>query len=152
MAMFDTLKSLFSDLAGKDEPKALDERLATAALLVHTIAVDGAVSDAERQSLVGALTRAFGLTRGEAEHLFEEARQRDAEAVDLYGFTSVLKRTLDPEGRERVIEMMWELVYSDGGVHEFEDNMVWRVAELLGVSARDRIKLRKRIEAKLGKV
>lgn len=150
--MFDTLKAFFADLARNDEPKALDERLATAALLVHTIAVDGAVSEAERESLVSVLTGAFELSPAEAEHLLEEARARDAEAVDLYGFTSVLKRTLDPPGRERVIEMMWELVYADGGVHEFEDNMVWRVAELLGVSARDRIRLRKRIEARLGKV
>ncbi len=146
--MFDTLKSLFTDQARRDEPPAMDERLATAALLVHTIAVDGDVKPKERTVLHEALTRHFGLSRSEADTLIERARERDAEAVDLYGFTSVLKRSLEPEGRERVIEMMWEIIYADGGVHEFEDNMVWRVAELLGVSARDRIRLRKRIEAR----
>jgi hypothetical protein len=35
--------------------------------------------------------------------------------------------------------MMWELVYADGKVTEFEDNVVWRASELLGISARDRI-------------
>ncbi len=44
--------------------------------------------------------------------------------------------------------MMWEIVFADGEVHEFEDNVVWRVAELLGVSSRDRIRLRKRIEGR----
>lgn len=146
--MFDTLKSLFTDQARGDEPPAMDERLATAALLVHTIAVDGDVKPKERAVLHEALTRRFDLSRSEADALIERARERDAEAVDLYGFTSVLKRSLEPEGRERVIEMMWEIIYADGGVHEFEDNMVWRVAELLGVSARDRIRLRKRIEAR----
>lgn len=149
MSLFDTLKSYLGDLSGRTERSpVLDDRLATAALLVHTVAIDGEVQDRERDAVRAALIRNFGLTRGEADALVERARERDAEAVDLYGFTSILKRDLDQAGRERVIEMMWEIVYADGGVHEFEDNMVWRVAELLGVSARDRIRLRKRIEGR----
>lgn len=149
--MFDALKSFLGDLSGRsrDEAAPVDERLATAALLVHTIAIDGAISEKERKALIAALMRSFDLSKSEADGLIERARERDHEAVDLYGFTSVLKRSLDAPGRERVIEMMWEIVFSDGNVHEFEDNMVWRVAELLGVSSRDRIKLRKRIEARI---
>ncbi len=147
--MFEAIKNLIADLSGRaDREPALDERLATAALLVHTIAIDGQVSAKERKALHTVLMAAFSLDRAEADELIERAREQDNEAVDLYGFTSVLKRKLDNAGRERVIELMWEIVFSDGKVHEFEDNMVWRVAELLGVSARDRIKLRKRIEAR----
>jgi hypothetical protein len=40
---------------------------------------------------------------------------------------------------------MWELVYADGQVSAFEDNVVWRAADLLGVSSRDRIDLKHRI-------
>jgi uncharacterized tellurite resistance protein B-like protein len=43
--------------------------------------------------------------------------------------------------------MMWELVYADGQVSEFEDNVVWRAADLLGVSSRDRIDLKRRVAA-----
>ncbi|WP_428688058.1 TerB family tellurite resistance protein, partial [Roseibium sp.] len=69
----------------------------------------------------------------------------DEEAVDLYGFTSVLKRTTDEAERLAIVEMMWEIVYADGHVHEFEDNTIWRVAELLGVSTRDRMSLRHKV-------
>ena len=44
----------------------------------------------------------------------------------------------------------WQLVFADGKVHEFEDNLIWRVAELLGVSARDRVLLRKMVASRLG--
>ncbi len=44
--------------------------------------------------------------------------------------------------------MLWELVYADGEVNEFEDNVVWRVSELLGVSPRDRIRMRQEVEAR----
>jgi uncharacterized tellurite resistance protein B-like protein len=53
-----------------------------------------------------------------------------------------LKRRLEAADRERIVEMMWKLVFADGRVHEFEDNMVWRVAELLGVPSQARIRLK----------
>jgi len=40
-------------------------------------------------------------------------------------------RSVNEEGRLRIVKMMWELVYADGQVSEFEDNVVWRAADLL---------------------
>ena len=39
------------------------------------------------------------------------------------------------------------MVYVDGDVSEFEANVMWRVADLLAVSPRDRITLRERVAA-----
>lgn len=69
----------------------------------------------------------------------------EGEAVDLYHFTSVIMREVDEAGRLRIVEMMWELAYVDGQISEFEDNVVWRAADLLGVSSRDRIDLKHRV-------
>ena len=41
--------------------------------------------------------------------------------------------------------MMWRLVYADGGMHEFEENVVWRVAELLAVPSQVRIRLKQAV-------
>lgn len=54
-------------------------------------------------------------------------------------------RSVNEEGRLRIIEMMWELVYADGHVSEFEENVVWRAADLLGISSRDRINLKHQV-------
>ena len=40
-------------------------------------------------------------------------------------------------------------VYADGQVSEFEDNVMWRAADLLGVSSHDRIDLRHRVAERL---
>ena len=72
-----------------------------------------------------------------------EAEAHEQEAVDLYRFTSVLKRHMSEDARIRVIENLWEMVFADGASHEFEENLVWRVAELLGVSPRDRIAMKR---------
>ena len=91
--------------------------------------------------LADLLMRRFKIDADGAEELIGAARDADNEAVDLYGFTSLLKRRLDQAEREKLVEMMWKLVFVDGKVHEFEDNLVWRVAELLGVSSQARIRL-----------
>ena len=49
-----------------------------------------------------------------------------------------------------MVEMMWEIAYADGRVGEFEDNLLWRAADLLGISAHDRIELRRRVASQRG--
>src|SRR6516164_4043961 len=64
----------------------------------------------------------------------------------LYSFTSALCRELDQEGRQRIVEMLWDIVLADGVLHEYEADLVSRGAELLGVSTRDRVRLKKIVE------
>lgn len=122
-----------------------DKRLAAAALLFHLVDVDGVVEEAESRKLRQILQDHFKLGDDETTELIKAAKQRDNEAVDLYGFTSVLKRSADETERLAIVEMMWEIVYADGHVHEFEDNTIWRVAELLGISTRERMALRHKV-------
>ena len=137
--MFEALRSIFT------RPDAtmlsMDPKLATAALLVHLAAIDGTVTPAERSALEGSLMDHYGLTQGEVETLVAEATRRDQESVDFYRFTSALT-SLDSSEKLGIIRMMWQVVFADHKNHELEDNMVWRIAELIGVSARDRTTLR----------
>lgn len=137
--MFEALRSIFT------RPDAtvlsMDPQLATAALLVHLAAIDGTISKPERDALEGALMDNYGLNRGEVEKLVAEATRRDQESVDFYRFTSALT-SLDVSEKLGIIRMMWQVVFADHKNHELEDNMVWRIAELIGVSARDRTVLR----------
>ncbi len=151
--MIPAIRRFLAELAGAPEQKTFGEddlRLAAAALLFHVIAIDDEIADAERVKLRDLLMRRFALDERDTEALVKAAEAADNEAVDLYGFTSVLKRRLDDEGRERIIEMMWQLVFADGKVHEFEDNLIWRVAELLGVSSQARIRLKQSVRAGSG--
>src|SRR5271170_2981537 len=120
-------------------------RLAATALLIHVISIDGEPSELEKRKLHSLIESRFGLDPGTADQLIASATLVEGEAVDLYHFTSVIMRSVNEEGRLRIVEMMWELVYADGQVSEFEDNVVWRAADLLGVSSRDRIDLKHRV-------
>lgn len=137
--MFEALRSIFS------KPDAtmlsMEPKLAVAALLVHLAAIDGSVKAEERAALEATLQDYYGLTDSEVRKLIEEATRRDQESVDFYRFTSALS-SLDSAEKLEIIRMMWQVVFADNKNHELEDNMVWRIAELIGVSARDRTVLR----------
>ena len=126
---------------------AHDPKLAVAALLVHLAAVDGTVLPEEKAAIRGALQDYYGLAEADVERLVTEATRRDAESVDFYKLTSALSSLPDDEKIE-VVRMMWTVVYADKKNHEMEDNMVWRIAELINVSARDRTKLRNQMARK----
>ncbi len=152
--MFDAFRKFVAEFVDGDRHPSQfaddDYRLAAAALLVHAAAIDGDMSQTERDKLHGIVKRRFGLDDGAADELIDKATVAEHEAVDLYHFTSLLNRTLDEDGRARVVEMMWEIVYADGRRDELEDNLLWRAADLLGVSPRQRIELRQRIAKAVG--
>ena len=147
--MFAAFRQFVSEFTGGNKhPGSFenhDYRLAAAALLVHAAAIDGTISDIERNALHAVIKRRFGLDDAATDTLVAEATEAEQEAIDLYHFTSQLNRTLDEDGRRRIVEMMWEIVYADRHVGEFEENLIWRAADLLGVSSRDRIEMRHRV-------
>lgn len=152
--MLDALKKFIGEMTGETAPAsayaAADYQLAAAALLVHIASIDGDF-DADEQRRIQELVEArFGVSSEEAGQLIAAAWESERDAVDLYRFTSVLKRRLDEEGRRQVVGMLWDMAHADGAVHEFEENVVWRVAELLGVSTRDRVLLRREVRDGLG--
>ena len=151
--MLDGLRQFIADVVSPTahSDRAFDDtgyRLAATALLIHVISIDGEPSEAEKRKLHSLLESSFGLDPGTADQLIASATRVEGDAVDLYHFTSVIMRSVNEEGSLRIVEMMWELAYADGQASEFEDNVVWRAADLLGVSSRDRIDLKHRVASR----
>jgi uncharacterized tellurite resistance protein B-like protein len=123
--MLDGLRQFIADVVAPTAhtERAFDDtgyKLAATALLIHVISIDGEPSALEKRKLHSLLETSFGLDPGTADKLIASATLVEGEAVDLYHFTSVIMRSVNEEGRLRIVEMMWELVYADGQVSEFE--------------------------------
>ena len=152
--MFDAIRDFVADLASGDrQDGGLDDhnfRIATAALLVHAAAIDGNIAGAGLDSLQSLLRQRFELDEAAARELIAQAVVADEKAVDLYHFTPLLCGSLDNTGRLRMVEMMWTIAYADGVVSDYEDNLIWRVADLLGVPTTERIALRRVVASRTG--
>ena len=147
--MFERVLSFLKDLPSGAGARANadDPRVAASALLYHVMNADGVRQDVEWERFKQVLAQSYSISGAELDALAAAGERADNEAIDLYAFTSVLKRHLDAEARKAFIGLMWEIVYADGELHELEDNTVWRVAELIGVERQDRIEARRKAAA-----
>lgn len=146
--MLDRLKSLFSPDAGGTSARshAPDElQLAAAALLVEAARMDDDY-DADERALIGRLLRdRFALDEADSEALLAAADAATEDLVEVYGFARQVKDAFDHDERVRMIEMLWEVVFADGEVHDHEANLLRRVAGLIYVSDKESGDARKRV-------
>ena len=146
--MFGSLKNLISRIVEDARLQKFEDtncRLAIAALLTRVATVDSEMSEARREKLEAVLKSRFGIDDLTTVQLIHDAATAARSAVDLYHFTRQLNEILDNEGRQRIVKMMWQVIYVDERVNEFESNIIWRTADLLGVSSRQRIELRQQV-------
>ncbi|MGK2742169.1 TerB family tellurite resistance protein [Tepidicaulis sp. LMO-SS28] len=150
--MLNRIKALFAeDTRAEEKPAGFDEAtLAAAALLVRAALMDSRFGAEERQAVEAALKDSFGLSDEETAALISEAEAENAEATDLYRWTSKLRDALDADERVKLIERLWEIVYADGRLDDFEANLLRRVAGLIYVPDRDSGAARQRARQKLG--
>ncbi len=152
--MANRIKALFKNLtkpeAGQKDEHFSDKDLAAAALLVEAACMDGTLGKSERETIYKLLTTRFSLSPAEADHLFTEAVTIQGEATHLMRFTRTIKDNYSEDERIELIEMLWEVAFADGVIHDYEDNLIRRIAGLIYVSDRDRgeakIRVRERIE------
>lgn len=124
-----------------------DPRLAAAALMFHIMDADGDAREVERAKLSVTLAQKYGLKGDALKQLIRAAEEADQESISLSDFTSVLKRHLDYQARLDFIALMWNIVYADGVASEVEIDVMWRVADLIGIKAEDRDQIETRVQA-----
>jgi len=104
----------------------------------------------ERARITELVERRFDLGEAEGAALMKAARDKVEQSVEVFGFTREIKNALPPEERIEVMEMLWEVAYADGELHDLEASLMRRLAGLLHVTDRDSGLARKRVLARLG--
>lgn len=151
------MKRFLAILLGDDEaiadparPGFREEHLAAAALMVEAARLDGSFGEAERRKIGELLCDRFHLPAELALRLLDRAERRATESVAWQGFTRAIKDALPPEERVAVIEMLWEVAYTDGELHDYEASLLRRVAGLLYVDDKASGEARLRVMERLG--
>ncbi len=142
--MIEHLKKIFAS-----QPAArglLEQRepleLATAALLVELARSDFSESAAERDAIRHLLQKRFGLGAEALDALLADAGQRADDAVSLHEFTHRLNQELPQSEKLAIVEMLWRVSYADGRIDKHEEQLIQRIAGLLHISDRDRVRLK----------
>jgi uncharacterized tellurite resistance protein B-like protein len=137
---------------GELDPRgpADDLQIAVAALLVEAARMNDHFDAAERETIRRLLAARFGLSPEATGDLLAAAERAVARSAQLFRFTDMVIRRLEPEQRIPIIEMLWEVAYADGRLDPEEDALLRRIGGLIGVSDQDRMRARRRALQRLG--
>ncbi|MFO1321822.1 MAG: TerB family tellurite resistance protein [Burkholderiales bacterium] len=119
-------------------------QIAAAALLVEVIGIDRDINEAERASILASVGDKFGLTPDEARELTSLAAEEARDATDYFQFTSEINRLFTPEQKVALIEHMWRAALADGVLHDHEQHLVRKIADLIHVAHGDFIAAKRR--------
>jgi len=147
--MLNRIKTLFA-VPDKAVGSHDDVKLAAAVLMVEAACMDEDFDSGERRTIADILKSHFALSNDEVGDLLVHAEQIHNDTNQLLRYTRAIKDGYTQEDRVKVVEMLWEVAYSDGNLHDYEANLLRRVCGLIYVSDRDSGLARKRVLDRLG--
>lgn len=132
--MIDKIKSFFSKNVLEPETELTSpDQLATAALLIEVMVIDGDLDDQEMQAIAGTLSNMLHLSKEQIDQLIELSKEEVADATSLYQFTKEINEHFDIEKKLSLMTAMWRVAFADGHLDKYEENIIRRVADLLHI-------------------
>jgi uncharacterized tellurite resistance protein B-like protein len=145
--MFAQLKKIFGQELVRDgllEQREPIETL-TAALLIELSRSDFSESEVEARAIRQMLRDRFRLDETALEALITSAKKRADKATSLHEFTHRLNQELPEAEKLAIVEMLWKVSHADGRIEKHEEHLIQRIAGLLHISDRDRVRLKLKV-------
>ena len=150
--MLQSLKNIFSnniDQNQEDDNKDIDILVG---LLIEAANTDGNISEDELNKISSSLVKVFKENPKDVEESLSRALKNKNNSQSLYFYTSKLNKSFSHEKKILLIEVLWEVILSDNKIHDFESNLLRRLAGLLYVSDIECGNAKKRADNKANKL
>ena len=150
--MFESLNRFFDrHIAAADTADDEERRLqvATCALLLEAAHADDDFSADERALVEKVLAKRFGLSPEQTAELVALAEEERRRQQDLYEFARLINDTYTKPRKLAVIELLWDVVYSDGVLAAHEDALMHKVARLLGLRNQELMAVKAQVRKRL---
>ena len=141
--MLQNIKKIFFE-KNIDSDDSLDPKLAFAILLLEAGMMDGVLDDKEKATIDKLLSNFFELSNDETTKLIEEAIKTQSESNQIIHLTRSIKENFTENQRIDIVQMIWEVILSDGEEHIYEQNLMRRITGLLYISDQNSGMARKR--------
>ena len=120
-----------------------------AGLLIEAAMADGVLDQDERASISHALTSQLDLSDEEVASIIGKAVIAHKNRIEIHSLVRAIRSETDAEDRIAIMEMAWMVVLADGQMHEYEAQLMRRLAGLLFVEDVDSGRAAKRARARL---
>ena len=140
--MINIVKRFFSQKVSADSkaPQQVNEhdvRVAACAIFVEMARIDEEFTQEELDAIIAILNEKYGLSQEHADALIAEADKELEESVDLWQFSHLINQNYSNQEKIEIIETLWQIVYVDGKMDEYEHYLMNKLQNLLRLSHKD---------------
>ena len=113
----------------KDETSDTDSAVKIAALLIHAAKIDEIYTDKEKEIIKKTLVD-LGFDSKKLIEILENAEKLESNSNQILDFTREIK-TIDEDSKKKIVESLWNIIYSDDQSDIYEANLMRRLTGLL---------------------
>ena len=132
--MISLLKNILNNKNFTDEKEDKKDLELLCGLMIEAAYTDGKIDDSELNNIKLSLINVFNEDPNDVNLVLEDALKNKNNSKSLHHYTSFINKNFDETKKLRLLEALWEIVLSDGEIHDFESNLIRRLAGLLYIS------------------
>ncbi len=119
---------------GIDKPKNNDNLELLCGLMIEAANTDGKIDKEEIEKIEKVLCETFKEDINEVRVQLDKAIKNYNNSKSLYYYTSRINKKYDDNWKLLLLETLWEIILTDGKVHDYESSLIRRLAGLLYIS------------------
>ena len=132
--MLQSLKNIFASDQGESVETQNKELDLLSGLMIEAANTDGKITQDELNKISSSLINVFKEDSKAVEVSLTKAFENKDNSRSLFYYTSKLNKSYSDEKKIKLIEVLWEVILSDNEIHDFETNLIRRLADLLYIS------------------
>ena len=132
--MINLLKNILNNQNSKDNKDDNKNLELLCGLMIEAAYTDGQIDKNELNKIKLSLVNIFEEDPNDVDRLLEIALKNKNNSKSLHYYTSYINKNFSDKMKLKLIETLWEIVLSDQEVHDFESNLIRRLAGLLYIS------------------
>ena len=132
--MIKLLKDILSNNISEEDKVHTKNLELLSGLMIEAAYTDGQIDEIEINKIKLTLINVFEEDPKEVDLFLEEAIKNKNNTKSLHYYTSLINKNFSDDKKLRLIEALWEIVLSDGKIHDYESNLIRRLSGLLYIS------------------
>jgi len=121
-------------------------KVATCVILIEAATADLEFSDKELNAIVDMLKARFEMNDEQASELINKSTELRRNTTGIWNFTNIINNNLNNEEKYKLLELIWEVIYSDGKLDKFENYMAHKLQNLLLIDHSKFIELKLKVK------
>ena len=130
--MINKIKEFFN----KKTEEAIDDshsvlNIATAALLIEVMTIDGNMDQEEMDSVKSNLSKILELSDDEIQELIDLSQEEVSDATSLYQFTKEINANFELQQKLDLMTALWQVALADDYLDKYEESILRKIADLI---------------------